>query len=111
MFQRPPSSTLFPYTTLFRSDVAPSHAPGAPGVQWGQDAMRAAVAVRWSASRGRGLLVCAITTSWAGLAEVPIRRFQRFLEAGAGPPDGALAAGAKNSPGVHAAGRRVAPAA
>src|SRR3712207_8303485 len=25
MIRRPPRSTLFPYTTLFRSDVSPSH--------------------------------------------------------------------------------------
>lgn len=77
------------------SDVAPSHAPGAPGVQWGQDAMRAAVAVRWSASRGRGLLVCAITTSWAGLGEVPDRPVQEILEAAAGAAERALARGAE----------------
>src|SRR5690625_7850601 len=100
MFQRPPSSTLFPYTTLFRSDVAPSHAPGAPGVQWGQDAMRAAVAVRWSASRGRGLLVCAITTSWAGLGEVPDRPEQEILEAAAGAAERAPARGRAEERGV-----------
>src|SRR2546430_8376926 len=27
MIRRPPRSTLFPYTTLFRSDGAPGHAP------------------------------------------------------------------------------------
>src|SRR3712207_7132802 len=29
MIRRPPRSTLFPYTTLFRSDVEPGQLPGA----------------------------------------------------------------------------------
>src|SRR5690348_18161714 len=29
MLPRPPRSTLFPYTTLFRSDAAPGRTPGA----------------------------------------------------------------------------------
>src|SRR3712207_7900116 len=34
MIRRPPRSTLFPYTTLFRSDpVAPSHSPAAEAVR------------------------------------------------------------------------------
>src|SRR3712207_7590808 len=28
MIRRPPRSTLFPYTTLFRSEPAPGHVPG-----------------------------------------------------------------------------------
>src|SRR2546427_4436098 len=31
MIRRPPRSTLFPYTTLFRSSHAHRHAPGATG--------------------------------------------------------------------------------
>src|SRR3712207_7136077 len=30
MIRRPPRSTLFPYTTLFRSGVAPDHVPSVP---------------------------------------------------------------------------------
>src|SRR2546422_5084325 len=33
MIRRPPRSTLFPYTTLFRSDVAKRHGLGAAGAQ------------------------------------------------------------------------------
>src|SRR5260221_9496026 len=36
MIRRPPRSTLFPYTTLFRSPPAPPRPPGAPG--WDQRA-------------------------------------------------------------------------
>src|SRR2546429_4809270 len=32
MIRRPPRSTLFPYTTLFRSIGAAQHRPGVPGV-------------------------------------------------------------------------------
>jgi len=76
------------------SDVAPAHAPGDPGVQWGQEAMRVAVAVRWSVSGGRGLLVCAITTTWAGLGEAPDRPVQEVLDEVAGDAEQALARGA-----------------
>src|SRR3712207_8073159 len=33
MIRRPPRSTLFPYTTLFRSDLAGGHAAGAVGAR------------------------------------------------------------------------------
>src|SRR3954467_14331663 len=39
MIRRPPRSTLFPYTTLFRSDVAPG-APPAAGLQPGAGRVR-----------------------------------------------------------------------
>src|SRR5256885_4656467 len=32
MIRRPPRSTLFPYTTLFRSAIGPSRAPGRGGM-------------------------------------------------------------------------------
>src|SRR2546422_2387391 len=31
MIRRPPRSTLFPYTTLFRSEARPARAPARPG--------------------------------------------------------------------------------
>ena len=34
MIRRPPRSTLFPYTTLFRSDVTIDAATGLGGVTW-----------------------------------------------------------------------------
>src|SRR5699024_8498982 len=77
------------------SDVPPTHAPGDPGVQWGQEAMRVAVAVRWSVSRGRGLLVCAITTTWRGLGEAPDRPVPEVLDEAAGDAERALARGAE----------------
>src|SRR5687768_18147169 len=36
MIRPPPRSTLFPYTTLFRSDGRPDIAVGAPGESFGQ---------------------------------------------------------------------------
>src|SRR3712207_9369701 len=36
MIRRPPRSTLFPYTTLFRSSAAPRYAQAMP--QWDRDA-------------------------------------------------------------------------
>src|SRR5215204_7284516 len=36
MIRRPPRSTLFPYTTLFRSKP---HRPGQPGARWPRQAM------------------------------------------------------------------------
>src|SRR5690625_6108112 len=77
------------------SDVPPTHAPGDPGVQWGQEAMRVAVAVRWSVSQGRGLLVCAITTTWRGLGEAPDRPVPEILDEAAGDAERALARGAE----------------
>lgn len=76
------------------SDVAPTHAPGNPGVRWGEEAMRAAVAVRWSLSSGRGLLVCAITTTWRGLGEMPDRPAHEALADAARRAEQALARGA-----------------
>src|SRR5258707_10031193 len=37
MIRRPPRSTLFPYTTLFRSDVRPGGARGGPDAPRGPD--------------------------------------------------------------------------
>src|SRR5438132_7289678 len=42
MLRRPPRSTLFPYTTLFRSQTVP-HAPGADPDQDGEEVGYAAV--------------------------------------------------------------------
>src|SRR3712207_7195911 len=38
MIRRPPRSTLFPYTTLFRSDEAGGQLRGAGSTEWGADA-------------------------------------------------------------------------
>lgn len=77
------------------SDVAPTHAPGNPGVRWGEEAMRAAIAVRWSVSEGRGLLVCAITTTWRGLGQMPDRPAQEALDEAARNAERAMARGAE----------------
>jgi alpha-L-fucosidase 2 len=77
------------------SDVAPAHAPGNPGVQWGEEAMRAAVAVRWTVSDGHGLLVCAIITTWRGLGETPDRPVQEALQEATGQAERAMALGAE----------------
>src|SRR3712207_9170836 len=37
MIRRPPSSTLFPYTTLFRSDLTPGEKAKANFLKWSQD--------------------------------------------------------------------------
>src|SRR2546430_3538260 len=37
MIRRPPRSTLFPYTTLFRSRVRPTAASRAPSTRWTTD--------------------------------------------------------------------------
>src|SRR2546428_9995046 len=42
MIRRPPRSTLFPYTTLFRSDlVATTHTVGLTGIAWNCSAAQA----------------------------------------------------------------------
>src|SRR2546422_513299 len=51
MIRRPPRSTLFPYTTLFRSDAVAEIDRRAPRGRGGFRRARAAVAVR---GRGRG---------------------------------------------------------
>ncbi|MGP9537319.1 glycosyl hydrolase family 95 catalytic domain-containing protein [Brachybacterium sp. AOP43-C2-M15] len=76
------------------SDVAPAHAPGNPGVHWGEAAMRAAVVVRWSLSQGRGLLVCAVTTTWRGLGVRPDLPAHEALADAARRAESALARGA-----------------
>src|SRR2546430_11173494 len=57
MIRRPPRSTLFPYTTLFRSLVAALYASGKNGVTLGQmaDSMDEATITDWSFP-GRGLI-------------------------------------------------------
>src|SRR5256885_9920418 len=51
MIRRPPRSTLFPYTTLFRSVIAPRHPERGPGV------VEIATAAGFNAvARSRGLL-------------------------------------------------------
>src|SRR5215510_10774202 len=67
MIRRPPRSTLFPYTTLFRSDQRPRVAPGrddpagaeAPGVLHGELAGHAGQIGRHTSElQSRGHLVC-----------------------------------------------------
>src|SRR2546421_8713878 len=70
MIRRPPRSTLFPYTTLFRSRAARAHelrrpAPGAPAVRdgaRGEDPLLRAAALRseehTSELQSRSDLVC-----------------------------------------------------
>src|SRR3712207_8660019 len=55
MIRRPPRSTLFPYTTLFRSDVVLRPRPGGLAVflRW-SGGRRAAAARRWEQPDGSG---------------------------------------------------------
>src|SRR5256885_8456165 len=52
MIRRPPRSTLFPYTTLFRSRVS-AHAPPPPTRRGARDSCRASARVPASARPGR----------------------------------------------------------
>src|SRR3712207_7115372 len=81
MIRRPPRSTLFPYTTLFRSDGRPGCAGGPNGVVgagWrnagGGEAHRSAVDVVFRSGR-----------SWPGVHT--IRRGSEFVGAGVGVRD------------------------
>src|SRR3712207_7984060 len=56
MIRRPPRSTLFPYTTLFRSQLGERPKAGGPGLGGGDVARHAA------ASGGRG--ACAPVLAW-----------------------------------------------
>src|SRR5256884_5777134 len=60
MIRRPPRSTLFPYTTLFRSPVAREPEPAPPGGRGRTDG----AALRWRARRrgnGAGAHLCQAT--------------------------------------------------
>src|SRR5690349_24227531 len=52
MIRRPPRSTLFPYTTLFRSHVRRTSAVRAPGAARARAAARVAAAARAGLRRG-----------------------------------------------------------
>lgn len=84
------------------SDAPPGHAPGAPGLAWGEDASRAAVAVRWRREGERALLVCAIATSWRGLGERPDRPAAEVLAEAAATAEAALARGEEELLARHA---------
>ncbi len=84
------------------SDAPPGHAPGAPALVWGEDASRAAVAVRWRREGERALLVCAIATSWRGLGERPDRPAAEVLAEAAATAEAALARGEEELLARHA---------
>src|SRR5690349_22132746 len=52
MIRRPPRSTLFPYTTLFRSDIRAAPAQALPGLQRQRLAVDAVLLVDGNALRG-----------------------------------------------------------
>src|SRR2546426_6242253 len=62
MIRRPPRSTLFPYTTLFRSSV--TTAPQLPGGQWGYAYSRVL-----NAACGAGSYAWAVDSGTAGGVE------------------------------------------
>src|SRR2546427_5249304 len=51
MIRRPPRSTLFPYTTLFRSQNSRSRCGSSP---WSQSLCQCAKSAYWMAGSGRG---------------------------------------------------------
>src|ERR1039457_5814959 len=55
MIRRPPRSTLFPYTTLFRSDVQPRHSRPTPVAELPQLRPRSALSVPPMASQSADL--------------------------------------------------------
>src|SRR2546427_5607749 len=55
MIRRPPRSTLFPYTTLFRSLPRPTRRPRVPRIKSAKKAMRQARA-RFTHNRAHGFL-------------------------------------------------------
>src|SRR2546425_7152006 len=65
MIRRPPRSTLFPYTTLFRSDPRPVHFMGIGGAGMSALAMVA---------RQRGVRVTGCDTDPSGAADLAARR-------------------------------------
>src|SRR3989475_4486362 len=83
MIRRPPRSTLFPYTTLFRSEISPA----AAAVEVGQQVRLTARAldaagqpvphaqIEWFAAgyEGDGDSTCLVTGSYAGGPRVPAR--------------------------------------
>ena len=91
------------------SDAPPGHAPGAPPVQFGDDASHAAVALRWRCEDGRCLLVCAISTSWRGLGERPDRPTADIVDDAARTAAEALARAESDLLARHAAHRAAQP--
>src|SRR3989449_6149029 len=88
MIRRPPRSTLFPYTTLFRSDRRPlrelaSSLPGALAVPTDVSRMRDVemLAAKAYARFGRVHLLCnnAGVAEYGAVWEVSLRRWQRVL--------------------------------
>src|SRR2546422_3726071 len=88
MIRRPPRSTLFPYTTLFRSDRRPVRAlasslPGALAVPTDVSRMRDVemLAAKAYARFGRVHLLCnnAGVAEYGAVWEVSLRRWQRVL--------------------------------
>src|SRR5256885_4331054 len=55
MIRRPPRSTLFPYTTLFRSAKSRVHCHGVANAAWGQDVTHAQLSAFEFNHRARGL--------------------------------------------------------
>src|SRR5436305_14644277 len=58
MFRRPPRSTLFPYTTLFRSTVPPGAAPVESGIRSGPAGVDGRSEEHTSELQSRPHLVC-----------------------------------------------------
>src|SRR2546429_5757516 len=77
MIRRPPRSTLFPYTTLFRSDSARKKIRRrAQGLTSGVDSRQTIITGRHMASRGRG---AATTPRPAGRSEEHTSELQSRL--------------------------------
>src|SRR2546430_11475317 len=68
MIRRPPSSTLFPYTTLFRSDHAPSDGPNMLPLDQLDEILKRALDV-WHAARAEGAAVARSQGSGGGRVE------------------------------------------
>src|SRR2546430_6674123 len=82
MIRRPPRSTLFPYTTLFRSYVRVCRRQGRPGCDGGRASARRRRAVRGGVLRPRAGGVA--PAGWAALRRGARRSGERHLPAPGG---------------------------
>src|SRR2546430_17123480 len=97
MIRRPPRSTLFPYTTLFRSDTGrAARRAGAGATRWSGDSQRASVRASATGGHGRGAPAAGSRAARRGHPDPVFGQLDRR--------GGAAAVGAKSARGSPAAG-------
>src|SRR2546425_12734173 len=72
MIRRPPRSTLFPYTTLFRSGVSPPRRPGSALARDAPVVLAAAVGAAEPTSNGAANEAPAVWAALLDVTEVPV---------------------------------------